>query len=291
MAGTPSRRRPSGGTDPLDPGRPDPAGVEPETAEGPPILQVQDVSKTYPGASRPALSGLSLDVRAGQSIGIVGESGAGKTTLIRMLLGLLEPTSGRVLFEGGPLRLRDRRQVQRLRRAVQPVFQDPASSLDPRMRVGAIVGEPLDSLPGMGTRSERRQRVREVIRAVGLGEDALDRYPTEFSGGQRQRIAIARALAPRPRVVIADEPVSALDVTVRAQIVELLRDLRDGEGVVLVLVSHDLAIVSQLCDRAVVVRGGRQVEEGPVSRILASPRDAYTRRLIAAVPRLPDPSR
>jgi len=280
MPGTPSRPRPSG--------RAASTGTASTPAEDTPILQVQDVSKTYPGASHPALSGLSLDVRAGQGIGIVGESGAGKTTLLKMLLGLLEPTSGRVLFEGEPLRLRDRRQIQRLRRVVQPVFQDPASSLDPRMRVGTIVREPLDSLPGMGTPGQRRQRVREVIRAVGLDEATLGRYPTEFSGGQRQRIAIARALAPRPRVLVADEPVSALDVTVRAQIVELLRDLREREDVVLVLVSHDLAIVSQLCDRAVVVRGGRQVEEGPVSQILTRPSDAYTRELIAAVPRLPD---
>jgi subfamily B ATP-binding cassette protein MsbA len=240
--------------------------VEPETAEGPPILQVQDVSKTYPGASRPALSGLSLDVRAGQSIGIVGESGAGKTTLIRMLLGLLEPTSGRVLFEGGPLRLRDRRQVQRLRRAVQPVFQDPASSLDPRMRVGAIVGEPLDSLPGMGTRSERRQRVREVIRAVGLGEDALDRYPTEFSGGQRQRIAIARAFLKDAPILLLDEATSALDTASEALVQAALERLMDGRATL--MIAHRLSTVKN-ADRIYVIEGGRVVEEGTHDALVA----------------------
>ncbi|QGQ18429.1 ATP-binding cassette domain-containing protein [Cellulomonas sp. JZ18] len=249
-----------------------------------PLLELTGVTRTF-GRTTQALRGVDLRVEAGRGVGIVGESGAGKSTLLRLLLALDSPTSGTVTYRGEPLDRRDRAAVRRFRRDVQVVFQDPRSSLDPRQRVGSIVAEPLRSLRVEG---DHRARVREVLASVGLDADVVDRYPAQFSGGQRQRIAIARALAPRPSVLVADEPVSALDVSVRRQVVDLLARLRDEHGLTLVLVSHDIAIVGQLCERTVVLHDGVVVEEGATREVLTTPREPYTRRLLAAVPRLPD---
>ena len=219
-----------------------------------------------------ALAGVSLAIEAGDQVGIVGESGSGKSTLVRCLLGLQTPTSGTVTSTP----------------EAQLVFQDPRSSLDPRMRVRDIVAEPLTArrLRATWPRAARRQRVDEVLHQVGLDPATADRYPHEFSGGQRQRIAIARALAPRPRVLFADEPVSALDVSVRAQVLNLLTELVRAEDLTLVLVSHDLAVVRHLCDRVVVMRRGVIVEEGPAEQVYTRPSHEYTRELLAAVPSL-----
>ncbi|MEV1290376.1 ATP-binding cassette domain-containing protein [Micromonospora sp. NPDC049679] len=249
-----------------------------------PILEGRQLTRRYPGRPHPALDGVDIAVRAGAGLGIVGESGAGKSTLLRLLLGVDRPSSGEVRFAGAPLARADGREF---RRHVQVVFQDPRSSLNPRMSVAAIVGEPLRSLRVGGGRTERAERVAEVLTAVGLRPEDGRRYPHEFSGGQRQRIAIARALAPSPRLLLADEPVSALDVSVRLQIVELLQELVERLGLTLVLVSHDLAIVSQLCAEVMVMRHGRVVESGPTATVLTEPADAYTRDLLAAIPQLP----
>ncbi len=263
------------------------------SAEPSPLLAVQDVDFSYPrGAS--VLHGVSLAIGAGETVGLVGESGAGKTSLLRLLLGLQSPTRGEVVFDGMPLRTADRRRVRALRRAVQPVYQDPYSSLDPRMTVGASIAEPLRALGVLrgesGARSAgaaARARVAELLEAVDLPADAAGRYPDAFSGGQRQRIAIARALAPRPRLLLADEPVSALDTSVRMHVIELFQRLAREQGIGMLLVSHDLTIVSALCERMVVLESGRVVEQGPTRRLLTAPEHDYTARLVAAVPRLP----
>ncbi|MEU5726998.1 ATP-binding cassette domain-containing protein [Micromonospora sp. NPDC047738] len=249
-----------------------------------PILTGHQLTRWFPGRTRPALDGVDITVRPGTSLGIVGESGAGKSTLLRQLLGVDRPTSGEIRFAGEPL---DRGRHRAFRRQVQVVFQDPRSSLNPRMSVASIVAEPLRSLRIGTDRSARAERVAEVLTAVGLRPEDGRRYPHEFSGGQRQRIAIARALAPAPRILLADEPVSALDVSVRLQIIDLLKDLVDRLGLTLVLVSHDLAIVSQLCQEVLVMRHGRVVERGPTADVLTNPADEYTRALLAAIPQLP----
>ncbi|APU16518.1 MULTISPECIES: ATP-binding cassette domain-containing protein [Actinoalloteichus] len=233
--------------------------------------------------TRTALSDVDLTIREGEALGIVGESGAGKSTLLRLLLALDRPDEGELHYRGAPLGS-DRRSLRAFRRDVQVVFQDPRGSLNPRMPVSAIVAEPLRSLRIPG---DHAARVREVLGEVGLGLDAADRYPHEFSGGQRQRIAIARALAPRPRVLVGDEPVSALDVSVRAQILDLLAGLAAEHAMTLVLVSHDLAVVGRLCPRVLVLHQGRVVETGPTERVYSTPEQDYTRRLLAAIPRLP----
>ncbi|KZE91467.1 ABC transporter ATP-binding protein [Microbacterium sp. TNHR37B] len=258
------------------------------TAAAPPVLLgAEGISVAY--GSRPVLSDVSLSVSPGDSLGLVGESGAGKTTVLRALLGLLPPTTGTVRFAGEALSADGRRVASRptrraFRRAVQPVFQDPYSSLDPRMTIGRSIAEPLRSL---GVRGDHRARVAELLAAVELPADAADRYPEAFSGGQRQRIAIARALAPRPRILLADEPVSALDTSVRMQVIELLQRLAHDQGIGFLLVSHDLTIVAALCDRMAVLESGRIVEEGPTGRVLTAPAHPYTRRLRSSVPRLP----
>jgi peptide/nickel transport system ATP-binding protein len=217
----------------------------------------------------------------GDRFGIVGESGAGKSTLARLLLALDQPQAGEVRFEGQQVTGRKERELRFLRRQAQIVFQDPRSSLDPRMRVREILLEPLRALDVPGN---HRVRIAELLDAVGLTADAGTRYPHQFSGGQRQRIAIARALAPEPALLIADEPVSALDVSVRAQILDLLRALADGLGLTLIFISHDLAVVRYLCDRVAVMHDGRIVEVGPVGEVYDAPQHAYTRALLAAVP-------
>ncbi|GIG88743.1 ABC transporter ATP-binding protein [Plantactinospora endophytica] len=249
------------------------------------ILEAREVGFTYP-RGRAVLDGIDVGVTAGRGVALVGESGAGKTTLLRILLGLLRPTAGEVLFDGAPLRLGDRALMRRFRRGVQTVFQDPYSSLDPRQRVGRIVAEPLRSL-GLDAAPER---VVDALREVGLPEDVVRRYPHEFSGGQRQRIAIARAIVCRPRLLLADEPVSALDVTTRVRIVDLLAELRETRNLTVVMVTHDLAVAALLCQETVVLSEGRVVERGDTASVLGSPTHPYTRRLVASVPRLPAPA-
>lgn len=229
-----------------------------------------------------ALEDADIDVRAGESVGIIGESGSGKSTLVRLLLALDVPTSGTVSFEGREVdATASARNLHWLRRGTGIVFQDPYSSLDPRMSVGRIVGEPLWAL---GIDGDRRARVREVLDLVGLDPAMTERFPHEFSGGQRQRIALARAIVHRPRLLVGDEPLSALDVTVRAQILALLKKLRDEQGLALLLVSHDIGVVQNVCDTVVVMKDGRIVEEGPTERVLLEPQVAYTRRLLDSIP-------
>jgi ABC-type microcin C transport system duplicated ATPase subunit YejF len=229
-----------------------------------------------------ALVDADIDVREGSAVGIIGESGSGKSTLIRLLLALDTPTTGTVEFRGRPVDARaGARALHWLRRETGVVFQDPYASLDPRMSVGRIVGEPLWALDVAG---DRRARVREALEDVGLEADMAERYPHEFSGGQRQRIALARAIVHRPALLVGDEPLSALDVTVRAQILELLAELRRRDGLTLVLVSHDIGVVQNLCDDVVVLKDGRIVEEGPTEKVLLQPQAAYTRHLLSAIP-------
>jgi ABC-type glutathione transport system ATPase component len=235
---------------------------------------------------RHALRDVSLTLPDGASLGIVGESGSGKSTLVRLLLGLDRPDAGTVRYRGREVRAGRPRDLRWLRRDVQVVLQDPATSLDPRMPVGAIVAEPLECLR---VAENHDVRVDEVLRAVELSPDVRRRYPHEFSGGQRQRIAIARALAPRPRVLVGDEPVSALDVSVRAQILDLLATLTVANDLSLVLVSHDLGVVARLCDQVAVMHAGEIVEHGPTTQVLDHPSHPYTQALLAAVPRLPAP--
>ncbi|MFJ1899120.1 MULTISPECIES: dipeptide ABC transporter ATP-binding protein [unclassified Streptomyces] len=255
---------------------PEPGGAAgrpvPDTAE---VLVEADGLRQVFGRGKSALAavdGVSLTVRHGETLGIVGESGSGKTTLGRMLVGLLEPTSGRLS------------RVDR----VQMVFQDPVSSLNPRRSVGESVADPLRAR-GQRDESAVRARVRDLLERVGLDPEQYDRYPHEFSGGQRQRVGIARALAAEPRLIVCDEAVSALDVTTQAQVTALLAELQRELGLALVFIAHDLAVVRQVSDRVAVMRHGRIVEEGPVEQVYGSPRDPYTRQLLAAVPAL-DPA-
>ncbi|PRB06486.1 MULTISPECIES: ABC transporter ATP-binding protein [unclassified Microbacterium] len=236
-----------------------------------------------------ALQPTDLDVVEGSSVGIIGESGSGKSTLIRLLLGLDRATSGTVAVDGRTVdATASATSLHWLRRQTGLVFQDPYASLDPRMTAGRIIGEPLWAL---GIEGDRRARVREVLEQVGLEPDMADRYPHEFSGGQRQRIALARAIVHRPRILVGDEPLSALDVTVRAQILELLVELRRTTSLTLITVSHDIGVVQNLCDTVVVMKDGAVVERGTTAEVLLSPTQDYTRTLLAAIPVIPHPDR
>ncbi len=261
-----------------------------ETAD--PLLAVRDLRRSYP---RPrtsllrraprahALRGVSFEVAAGQRFGVVGESGSGKSTLARLVCGLDRPTSGSVHFAGRDITRLPERRLRFLREQLQVVFQDPMGSLDPRMRVRDIITEPLVAK----RHPNPTGRLVELLADVGLPSDAAERYPHQFSGGQRQRISIARALAPHPAVLVADEPVSALDVSVRAQILNLLTELVARYELTLVFVSHDLLVVRHLCDTTAVIRDGEIVELGTTEQVHDTPRHPYTRDLIAAVPTLP----
>ncbi|MDT7724802.1 MAG: peptide/nickel transport system ATP-binding protein [Actinomycetota bacterium] len=242
------------------------------------LIEVRDLERRYARRDVHALRGVSFDIEPGQRFGIVGESGSGKSTLVRLLAGLDQPTSGSVTFRGRRVDGVPERKLKFLRSELQIVFQDPMGSLDPRMRVRDIICEPLGRID--------RERVAELLDAVGLPADAGDRYPHQFSGGQRQRISIARALAPRPSVLVADEPVSALDVSVRAQILALLADLVDRFELTMVFVSHDLGVVRHVCDTVAVMRHGEIVELGAVDQVYDQPAHEYTRELIAAAPSL-----
>ena len=234
-----------------------------------------------------AVDGVSFAIGEGETFGLVGESGSGKTTTVRCLLRLVEPTEGSFTFRGEEVFGLDASRLRALRRDMQMVFQDPGSSLDPRMTAGAIVEEGL-VIHGLGGPADRRGRVRELFEMVGLDPGAARRYPHEFSGGQRQRIGLARALALRPAFLVADEPVSALDVSVQAQIVNLLMDLQQRLGLTLLLVAHDLRLVTHLCARVAVMYRGRIVETGRADAVLRAPVHPYTRALVSAVPD-PDP--
>jgi peptide/nickel transport system ATP-binding protein/oligopeptide transport system ATP-binding protein len=230
---------------------------------------------------------VSFTIDKGETFGLVGESGSGKTTTGRCVLRLVEPTAGEVIFEDRDVLALPRGELRRLRRHMQIVFQDPYSSLNPRMRVGSIVEEPL-VIHGYGTRDERGARVRELFELVGLHAAHLDRYAHEFSGGQRQRIGLARALALNPSLVIADEPVSALDVSVQAQIIKLLMDLQRRLSLTYLFIAHDLRLVENICQRVAVMYQGRILEMGETAKLFAAPRHPYTKALLSAVP-VPDP--
>ena len=257
------------------------------------LLEVRYLVKVYPASDsvfdlRPgpavrAVDGVSFDIAPGETLGLVGESGCGKTTLGRALLRLIEPTSGSVQFEGRDVLAASGSELRRLRRDMQIVFQDPFGSLDPRMRVEEIVTEPLVIFKE-GTRESRRAAARELMRAVDLEESALARYPHEFSGGQRQRIVIARALALRPKFIVCDEPVSALDVSVGAQIVNLLRDLQRDFGLTYLFISHSMPVVRYLSTRIAVMHAGKIVELGTTEQITERPQHEYTKALLAATP-------
>jgi oligopeptide transport system ATP-binding protein len=262
-----------------------------------PLLEVTDLVKHFPVKRGllidrtvdqiRAVDGVSFSVAAGETLGLVGESGSGKSTLGRAVLQLVKPTSGSVRFEGREIAGLSRRAMRPLRRDMQMVFQDPYASLNPRKRIGQIVGEPL-RLQGVARGGELRRQVQGLLERVGLAPEHYDRFPHEFSGGQRQRIGIARAIALRPKLIVADEPVSALDVSIRAQIVNLLADLQQELGLTYVFVAHDIGIVRHVSDRIAVMHRGKIVEEGPADRVCEQPRDAYTKQLLAAVP-IPDP--
>ena len=251
------------------------------------LLEVRGLVKEYPrsrGRSLHALRGVDLDLDQGQVLGLVGESGCGKSTLGRCILRLDEPSAGQVFLDGVELTALSRRALRRIRARMQPVFQDPFLSLDPRLSVGDIVEEPLRVHRRDG--ADRRARVRDVLEQVGLGAGLLGRYPHELSGGQRQRVGIARALVLDPQLVVADEPVSALDVSVQAQILNLLLALQGSRGLSLLLISHDLRVVRTVSDRVAVMYLGRIVEQGPPEALAAEALHPYSRALAAAVPRL-----
>jgi ABC-type oligopeptide transport system ATPase subunit len=258
----------------------------------PVLLAARNLRKSFrtPSGPRLAADGVSLDIFPAETLALVGESGCGKTTLARLLLRLLEPDAGEIVFQNKNLLAAQGRELRALRREMQMVFQDPYASLDPRMRVESIVAEPLAIHEPLLSRTARRERVGEALAAVGLAPDALRRFPHEFSGGQRQRVGIARALVLRPKLVVADEPVSALDVSVGAQILVLLDKLQREFHLTYLLIAHSLPVVAQLASRVAVMRAGQIVELGPVDRILRSPAHPYTYELLSSVPTLPDRS-
>ena len=260
----------------------------------PPLLEVQGLHKRYrlprkrlftPAPELEALADVGFTLEAGRSLGIVGESGSGKSTLARLVMALERPAAGPVLFDGQDLQALSPAALKRARAGFQMVFQDPYGSLDPRRTVGQTVSEPL-ALTGVTDRAERDRRLAEVLDAVGLRASDAAKVPHEFSGGQRQRIAIARALVTRPRLIVADEPVSALDVSVQAQVLNLMQDLQDQYGLTYLFISHDLAVVDLVCDEVVVLQHGRIVEQGRPDELFRRPQHPYTQRLLAAVPAL-----
>lgn len=270
----------------------DPATTPQETEAPTPLLACEGLSVRYAPRSPFAADGVSLALGAGECLGLVGGSGCGKSTVARALVGLERPAAGRVLWRGRDVAALDAAGRRRFRRAVQLVFQDPLGSLDPRQRAGDAIAEALlvHRRAAFPTRDARRERVRELLGRVELPPELSDRFPHELSGGQRQRVAIARALAVEPEVLLADEPVSALDVAVQAQLLRTLARLLRETGLAMLFVSHDLAVVRCLCPRAIVMDRGRVVEAGPTAELFARPRTPFTRALLDAVPRLKPPS-
>ncbi|WP_051877286.1 ABC transporter ATP-binding protein [Streptomyces natalensis] len=272
-----------------DPGRP---------ALGEPVLEIRDLVKHYPltrgvlfkkqiGAVK-AVDGVSFDLRKGETLGIVGESGCGKSTLAKMLVGLERPTSGQIRYQGQDIATLSGRALKAVRRNIQMVFQDPYTSLNPRMTVGDIIGEPYEIHPEAAPKGDRRKKVQDLLDVVGLNPEYINRYPHQFSGGQRQRIGIARGLALRPEIIVADEPVSALDVSVQAQVVNLLEALQDEFDLSYVFIAHDLSVVRHISDRVAVMYLGRLAETGTDEQIYEHPTHPYTQALLSAVP-VPDP--
>ena len=263
------------------------------------LLTVTDLEKHFPVRKGliiertvghvKAVDGVSFSIPAGKTLGLVGESGSGKSTTGYCILQLTKPTSGSIRFDGKELTQLGGEQLRKVRQDMQIVFQDPYSSLDPRMTVGNIVSEPLE-VHGMGTRKSRRETVRRLLEVVGFNPNFTNRYPHEFSGGQRQRIGIARALALSPKLIVCDEPVSALDVSIQAQILNLLKDLQRDFGLTYLFISHDLAVVRTMADEIAVMNRGKLVEVGPAEQVYSNPKDEYTKALFTAVP-VPDPRR
>ncbi|WP_298326231.1 dipeptide ABC transporter ATP-binding protein [Haloactinopolyspora sp.] len=268
-------------------------------ASGEVVLDVQDLVKHFPLTTGilfkrhvgdvKAVDGVSLQLHKGETLGVVGESGCGKSTLAKLLMRLEEPTSGRAIYKGENIYDLQGKALRDMRRNIQIVFQDPYSSLNPRMTVGDIVGEPFDIHPEVAPKGSRRDRVRELLDVVGLNPEHINRYPHQFSGGQRQRIGIARGLALRPEIIICDEPVSALDVSVQAQVVNLLESLQDEFGLSYIFIAHDLSVVRHISDRVAVMYLGRIAEIGSDAEIYEKPTHPYTQALLSAVP-VPDPS-
>jgi peptide/nickel transport system ATP-binding protein len=254
-----------------------------------PLLSVRNLSKQFSptafgrGPVVKALQDISFDIGRGKVVGLVGESGSGKTTIGRSVLRLIEPTSGEIRFDGVDIAKLGASALRRQRRRMQYIFQDPFASLSPRMTIGQILTEGLD-IQGIGSRAERRAAAREALAAVELPPDAFDRYAHEFSGGQRQRIGIARALTLKPDFLVADEPVSALDVSIQAQVINLLRDLQVRLGLTMLFISHDLAVVEYICDTVIVLYLGRIMEVAPAADLYRDPRHPYTRALLSAIP-------
>jgi oligopeptide transport system ATP-binding protein len=267
------------------------------TAVGEPLLSVKHLKKYFPVKKGllidrtvdyvKAVDDVSFDIYPGETLGLVGESGSGKSTTGYCVLQLLKPTEGSVMFLGRELTTIKGKEMREMRREMQIVFQDPYASLNPRMTVGDIVSEPL-VVHGIGDRSSRRRSAQRLLEVVGFNPDFINRYPHEFSGGQRQRIGVARALALNPRLIICDEPVSALDVSIQAQILNLLKDLQQEFNLAYLFVAHDLAVVRTMSDRIAVMSKGKIVEEGVAETVYTNPKDAYTKALLAAVP-VPDP--
>ncbi len=262
------------------------------------LLEVRDLKKYFPYKAGwfargkkwvHAVDGISFEIRTGETLGLVGESGCGKSTTARLVLRLVEPTAGTISYEGENLLNADRKRLKSLRREIQIIFQDPYASLNPRMRISAILEEPF-IIHKLGTYLERKGAVLRLLETVGLGPDTLSRYPHEFSGGQRQRIGIARALATYPKLVVADEPVSSLDVSIQAQIINLLKDLQEQYHLSLLLIAHDLNLVRYLCDRVAVMYLGRIVELATTQELFSNPLHPYTQALLSAIPIL-EPSK
>ena len=263
------------------------------------IIEVRDLVKHYPVTRGvvfkktighvKAVDGVSFDLKAGETLGVVGESGCGKSTLARVLMNLEKPTGGQVLYKGQDISKLSGGALRRLRRQIQLVMQDPYTSLNPRMTVGDLIGEPFEIHPEVAPRGSRRTKVKELLDLVGLNPEHINRYPHQFSGGQRQRIGITRALALRPEVIVCDEPVSALDVSIQAQVMNLLEKLQGEFGLSYVFIAHDLSVVRHLSDRVAVMYLGKMVEIGSEDEIYERPTHPYTQALLSAVP-VPDPT-